>query len=77
MWKLKSDKIKFNYLLVVVLSIIFVSPLLQAVEPSATELKSTKLFARIDDLTITQAEFMDIFRAAVRQKYYQDRKSVV
>lgn len=32
-----------------------------------------KIFARIDDLTISDTEFLDIFRAAVRHKYYHGK----
>ena len=40
---------------------------------AATAEDSSEVFARIDDLVISQAEFQQIFQAAVRHKYYHGK----
>ena len=52
-------------------SLVFlVSAAAASVEPNASD---EEVFARIDDLVISQAEFEQIFAAAVRHKYYHGR----
>ncbi len=58
---------------VISLLIVVYVPYLQAQQNSVTQAVSETIFARIDDRTITQAEFSSIFRAAVRHKYYHGR----
>ena len=45
----------------------------QASDLPVASSNAEKIFARIDDLTISYGEFVDIFRAAVRHKYYHGK----
>lgn len=46
---------------------------LQASEINKTNETEERIFARIDDITISYGEFIEIFKAAVRHKYYHGR----
>lgn len=72
MWKLTSYRFLDHHFISLILSLVVLcfSTQIFAAKDKALISNPEKIFARIDDLVISETEFLDIFRGAVRHKYY-------